>query len=96
MRLPSLSRLTVIAAYGAALCAAAAWLVRPDNQLGRTRPTTVWASAAIALAAIAIGVGAARARRHPQSSAPAIIGAALALLAALGALVFLTTLPYGN
>ena len=91
-----LRRSVPTAALAAGLCAAVAWLVRPDNQLGTTRPTTIWGSIAIALALSSLIVGALSSRRDPVNASRGIIVAAAALLTAVGALTMLMTLPHGN
>jgi hypothetical protein len=72
-----------------------AWLVRPDNQLGVTRPTTVLASAAIGLGLVGLLLGSAQSTRSPRV-ALAVIANLFAILAGLGALLVLLSLPYGN
>ncbi|MEO7557125.1 MAG: hypothetical protein ABIV94_11045 [Acidimicrobiales bacterium] len=85
-----------VASFTGVLCAATAWIVRPDNQLGRTRPTTLWASAAIVFAATGILVGANATRRTPRSGVVAVFVGIVALIAAGGALILLQTLPNGH
>jgi peptidoglycan/LPS O-acetylase OafA/YrhL len=87
------SATAAVIACGSAL---AAWLVHPDNQLGVTRPTTILASLAIAVAAIGVLIGAVEARSAPRSAPLAVLVNLVAIVAALGALAMLLTLPYGD
>jgi hypothetical protein len=93
----SLSQGAVIAALAALVCALVAWLVRPDNRLGDvTRPTTIWATVACGLALVAITAAAISSRKRAGAALVAILIGGSAAVTAIGALLLLTTLPYGN
>ena len=90
------SSLPAATAVVACILSLIAWIVRPDNQLGVTRPTTFVATAAVALGAIGVLLGAFETERSRRAAPAAIVGTLVAIIAGLGALLLLMTLPYGN